>query len=126
MHSRTLVIAITFIITALVLYTIGVWSERFQRKLKWWHMAFFWMGFTADTIGTTAMSILSGSLFAFTFHGITGNIAIFLMGFHAIWATVVLIRKNEKMILNFHRFSILVWAIWLIPMITGAVFGASH
>jgi uncharacterized repeat protein (TIGR03987 family) len=126
MHSRTLIIAISFIMSALVLYTIGVWSERIQRKLKWWHTLFFWGGFTADTIGTTAMSILSGSLFAFTFHGITGNIAIFLMGIHAVWATIVLIRKNEKMISTFHKFSILVWAIWLIPMITGAVFGASH
>jgi uncharacterized repeat protein (TIGR03987 family) len=126
MHSRTITIAISFILAALILYTVGVWSERFQRKLKWWHALFFWGGFTADTIGTTAMSILSGSLFAVTFHGITGNIAIALMLFHAIWATVVLIRKNEKMILNFHRFSIMVWAIWLIPMVSGALLGASH
>ena len=126
MHSRTLIIAISFIILALVLYTIGVWAERMQRRLKWWHSLFFWGGLTADTIGTTAMSILSGSLFAVTFHGITGNIAIALMLFHAIWATVVLTRKNEKMILNFHKLSILVWAIWLIPMISGAIFGASH
>ena len=126
MHSQTLIIAITFIILALVLYTVGVWAERIQRKLKWWHALFFWGGLMADTIGTTAMSILSGSLFAVTFHGITGNIAIALMLFHAIWATIVLARKNEKMILNFHKFSILVWAIWLIPMISGALFGASH
>jgi uncharacterized repeat protein (TIGR03987 family) len=125
MHSTTLTIAISFILFALVLYTVGVWSERFQHKLKWWHTTFFWMGFSADTIGTTAMSILSGSLFATTFHGITGNIAIILMLFHAIWATIVLIRKNEKMILNFHKFSIMVWAIWLIPMISGAIFGAT-
>jgi uncharacterized repeat protein (TIGR03987 family) len=126
MHSATLPIAISFIIIALVLYTVGVWAERIQRRLKWWHMVFFWAGFTADTIGTTAMSIISGSLFALTFHGITGNIAIFLMLFHAVWATVVLKRKNEKMILHFHRFSIVVWLIWLIPMISGMVFGASH
>ncbi|MCX6248556.1 MAG: HsmA family protein [Bacteroidetes bacterium] len=126
MHSTTLFIAISFIITALILYTIGVWSERFQRKLKWWHTAFFWAGFASDTIGTTAMSILSGTMFALTFHGITGNIAIFLMLFHAIWATVVLVRKNEKMILHFHTFSIFVWVIWLIPMISGMVFGATH
>jgi uncharacterized repeat protein (TIGR03987 family) len=126
MHDRTLLIAIIFMLLAMLLYTIGVWSERFQRRLKWWHTLFFWSGFIADTTGTTAMSMLSGSLFAATFHGITGNIAIFLMGFHAIWATVVLIRKNEKMILNFHRFSILVWAIWLIPMITGAIFGGAR
>jgi len=126
MRSITLLIAIHFIVLALVLYTVGVWAERIQHRLKWWHTVFFWTGFTADTVGTTAMSILSGSLFAFTFHGITGNIAIFLMGFHAVWATVVLTRKKEKMILNFHRFSIVVWIIWLIPMITGAVFGATH
>jgi uncharacterized repeat protein (TIGR03987 family) len=121
-----LVIAIVFIVLALVLYTIGVWAERIQRRLSWWHTIFFWAGLTADTIGTTAMSILSGSMFALTFHGITGNIAILLMGFHAIWATVVLVRKNEKMIYNFNRFSIMVWIIWLIPMISGMVFGASH
>jgi uncharacterized repeat protein (TIGR03987 family) len=34
---------------------------------------------------------------------------------HAIWATVVLVRKDEKMILNFHKFSVVVWFIWLIP-----------
>ena len=126
MHSRTLIIAISFILLALILYTVGVWAERLQRKLKWWHAIFFWTGFMADTTGTTAMSMLSGTLFAATFHGITGNIAIFLMGIHDIWASVVLIRKNEKMILNFHRFSILVWVIWLIPMITGAVFGGAR
>lgn len=126
MHIKTLTIAVSFILMALVFYTVGVWSERFQHKLKWWHTIFFWCGVTSDTIGTTAMSILSGSLFAVTFHGITGNIAILLMGFHAVWATIVLIRKNERMILHFHRFSILVWIIWLIPMITGAFLGASH
>jgi len=126
MSPRVLTIAITCIILALVLYTIGVWVERIQHRLKWWHMIFFWVGFTADTIGTTSMSILSGTLFAATFHGITGNIAICLMFFHAIWATIVLLLNNEKMILNFHRFSIIVWIIWLIPMISGAIFGASH
>lgn len=124
--STTLVIAIAFINLALVLYTIGVWAERIQRRLKAWHLVFFWSGLTADTIGTTAMSILSGSLFRATFHGITGNTAILLMLFHAVWATIVLIRKDEKMILKFHRLSLFVWIIWLIPMISGMVFGATH
>ena len=121
--SPVLLAAIIFINLALVLYTVGVWAERLQRRLKWWHLIFFWSGLAADTIGTTAMSILSGSLFEASFHGITGNTAIALMFLHAVWATVVLMRKNEKMILNFHRFSVIVWAIWLIPMITGGVFG---
>ena len=35
-------------------------------------------------------------------------LAILLMLFHAIWATIVLVKKNEKMIINFHKFSIFV------------------
>jgi uncharacterized repeat protein (TIGR03987 family) len=124
--NPVLIAAIVFINLALLLYTIGVWAERFQRKLKWWHLAFFWSGFMADTIGTTAMSLLSGSLFKLTFHGITGNIALLLMLMHASWATIVLIRKNENLILRFHRFSIFVWIIWLIPMISGMIFGATR
>lgn len=36
------VIAITL---ALILYTIGVWSEHFARRLKPVHLVFFWPGF---------------------------------------------------------------------------------
>jgi uncharacterized repeat protein (TIGR03987 family) len=121
--DSTLTTALVFINLALVLYTIGVWSERIQHRLKWWHLFFFWAGLSADTIGTMAMSVLSGSLFEASFHGITGNTAIALMLAHAVWATVVLVKKNETMILKFHRFSIFVWIIWLIPMVTGGVFG---
>lgn len=121
--STTLIFAIVFINLALVLYTVGVWAERLQSRLKWWHLIFFWTGLVADTIGTTAMSMISGSLFEASFHGITGNTAIALMFLHAVWATVVLVRKNERMILRFHKFSLIVWLIWLIPMVTGGIFG---
>jgi len=126
MDSPVLLTAIVFINLACLLYTFGVWAERLQRKLKWWHMIFFWGGFVADTSGTTAMSLLAGGLFKMTFHAITGNTAILLMLFHAIWATIVLFRKNEKHIAGFHRFSLIVWIIWLIPMTTGMIFGATH
>jgi uncharacterized repeat protein (TIGR03987 family) len=126
MHSAAFIFALIFINLACLFYTIGVWAERLQHRLKWWHTLFFWGGLAADTIGTTSMSLISGRLFAPTFHGITGNIAIFLMLFHAVWATVVLVRKNENLILRFHRFSIFVWLVWLVPMISGMVFGATH
>ena len=51
-------------------------------------------------------------------HGFSGVLAIVLMFIHAIWATVVLVRKDEKMIANFHKFSIAVWLIWLIPYLS--------
>lgn len=52
-------------------------------------------------------------------HSVTGIAAIVLMAIHAIWATVVLLRKDDKLITSFHRFSIIVWSIWLIPYLTG-------
>ena len=105
----------TIIITfALVFYSIGVWSERFVGRLKAWHLVFFWLGIICDTWGTGLMFDMVGGL-TFDFHGITGMLAIVLMLVHAVWATIVLLRKNEKMIVRFHRFSIFVWVIWLIP-----------
>lgn len=48
-------------------------------------------------------------------YGISGILAIALMAVHAVWASVVLVRRDERLIRSFHRFSVTVWAIWLIP-----------
>ena len=119
-------VGIVFINLALISYTIGVWSERIQGRLKWWHLGMFYTGLVCDSIGTWAMSLMSGSMFNFNFHGITGLAAIVIMFLHAGWATIVLIDKNEALILKFHKFSLVVWVIWLIPMVTGAIFGVAN
>ena len=110
-------IPLIIISLALVFYTIGVWSERIQGRLKPWHLVFFYLGLVCDTWGTGLMIEMAGGLTA-DIHGVTGVIAILLMMIHAIWATVVLIRKDEKMIRNFHKFSLVVWLIWLIPYLS--------
>jgi len=116
----------TVIITlALVFYSIGVWSERFSGRLKVWHLVFFWLGFVCDTWGTGMMLEMAGGL-TFDVHGITGVIAIALMFVHAVWATVVLVRKDERWITNFHRFSVAVWLIWLIPYFSPMLFSIAE
>ena len=121
-----LIYSTIFITLALIFYTVGVWAEKIQKRLKYWHIYLFWIGVIFDTTGTTLMTKISDSRgFKFDFHDITGLLAIILMLFHAIWATVVLVKKNEKMILNFHKFSIIVWIIWLIPYFGGLIFGVS-
>jgi len=109
--SSTASIIITL---ALVFYTIGVWSERIAGRLKPWHLAFFWLGLLCDTWGTGMMFEYAGGL-TFDVHGLTGLLAIVLMFIHAVWATIVLVRKDEHWIKNFHKFSVVVWLIWLIP-----------
>jgi uncharacterized repeat protein (TIGR03987 family) len=99
---------------ALVFYSIGVWGERISGRLKWWHFVFFVLGLICDTWGTGMMFEMVGGM-SFDIHGITGVIAIVLMFIHAAWALVVLLKKDEQAIVNFHKFSIVVWLIWLIP-----------
>jgi uncharacterized repeat protein (TIGR03987 family) len=103
---------------ALVFYSIGVWSERLAGRLKKWHLGFFWGGLVCDTVGTGIMMEMSAGR-NLNIHGVTGALAILLMLVHAVWATVVLVRKDEKAITTFHRFSVVVWSIWLVPYFTG-------
>lgn len=117
-----LIFAIIFIVLALIFYSIGVWSEKAQGILKKWHVGVFWVGFACDTAGTMLMSQMAGAA-PDVFHAITGVIAILLMAFHAVWATIVVLRKKEKMLRSFHKFSIFVWIIWLVPFISGMIMG---
>ena len=123
--SPLLMKAVIAITLALIFYTIGVWSEHRARVLKPRHLVFFWLGLCMDTAGTMMMSRLAdgagGGLSGA--HGITGLIAIMLMMIHAVWATVVLARRDEKAMHTFHRFSVVVWVIWLVPFVLGMVMG---
>ena len=120
-----LIIAIVSIVSALVCYTIGVWSEKLAGRLKPWHMAFFVVGLIFDTTGTTIMGEIAGRMDV-DVHGITGALAIILMLSHAIWAGLVLILKKESAIKNFHKFSLFVWSLWLVPFLTGMAGAMVH
>lgn len=119
--------AIVSITLALIFYTIGTWAERLQKTLKIWHIVFFLLGLTADTLGTSIMSrIVNESGGEEVLHAITGLLALILMAVHAIWAIWTYWRGSEKAKQNFSKFSVFVWAFWLIPYIIGAYLGSSH
>ena len=107
---------------ALVFYSIGVWSERISGQLKPWHLVFFVLGLTCDTWGTGMMFEMVGGM-TFDIHGITGVIAIGLMLIHAVWAFMVLRKNDEAAIMSFHKFSVAVWVIWLVPYLSPMFFG---
>ena len=119
--------AITSITLALVFYTIGTWAEKVQGRLKLWHIVFFLLGLVADSLGTAIMSDIAGQKGDVDpLHGITGMLAIVLMAIHAVWAIVTYWKGNEKAMRNFSKFSVIVWAFWLIPYGLGLVLGMSH
>lgn len=123
--NTTLLFAIIFITLALILYTVGVWMEKIQKELKIRHLVLFVLGLICDSTGTALMSKLAdhSTSKALGVHGVTGAIAIIFMVVHAAWAALVLAKKDEKKQQNFHKFSIFVWLIWLIPYFIGMFMG---
>lgn len=126
--SKLLIFATTAITLALVFYTLGVWAERKANTLKKWHIIIFWLGLAFDTTGTITMeriakSETSISMASATIHGITGILAIALMVFHAVWATIVFVKNDDEKKQTFHKFSLIVWIIWLIPYFIGMMIG---
>ncbi|RKY95577.1 MAG: TIGR03987 family protein, partial [Ignavibacteriae bacterium] len=114
--STQLIVASILITLALIFYSLGVWSERIARYLKPWHVVAFWIGFMFDISGSWIMHKMSGGpLNLLEMHTITGQIALWLMLAHAIWATRVARKGSEEMRRGFHRYSIVVWTIWLVP-----------
>lgn len=122
--SFLLIISTLLITLALIFYSLGVWLERFARYLKLWHVVLFWTGLVFDVSGTLAMAKLSNKPFdLLALHTLTGQIALWLMLVHAIWASFVIWRGSESSRTSFHRYSIIVWLIWLIPYIGGMIMG---
>ena len=109
---------------ALVFYSVGVWAERIVHYLKPWHVAAFWTGLAFDLSGTWAMHRLAeGPFDILAPHTLTGQIALWLMLIHAIWATRVVRSGSEEARVGFHRYSVVVWLIWLVPYFGGMYMG---
>jgi len=125
---RTLVIVSSILITlALVFYSVGVWSERIARYLKPWHVGAFWAGFFFDVSGTAVMHYLAKGPFDLREpHTLTGQIALWLMFAHAIWAGRVVRRGSEASRTGFHRYSLFVWLVWLVPYFGGMFLAMRH
>ncbi|MDO5500753.1 MAG: HsmA family protein [Propionibacteriaceae bacterium] len=125
-----LITAIVLISLALVFYTSGVWTERRAGALRSVHAGWFALGLGADAVGTWVMSRIAadqgpqregvaGALNSVM--ATTGAVALVLMALHLAWALVVLARNRASEKATFHRFSVVVWAIWLLPYVTGMV-----
>jgi uncharacterized repeat protein (TIGR03987 family) len=122
-----LIVSSTLITLALIFYSVGVWAERMAHYLKPWHAYCFWIGLFFDISGTVAMYFLASGRFDISeLHTLTGQIALWLMLIHAIWATRVSKKGAEITRKKFHRYSIVVWSIWLIPYFGGMYLGMNR
>jgi uncharacterized repeat protein (TIGR03987 family) len=114
--------AVLLMMAALAFYSVGVWASFLGARLRPWHVSLFWLGFASDTTGTELMRRLAGG-FHWGLHSATGAAALLLMFVHSIWATIVLLKRAASPDRRFHRLSITVWTIWLIPFVSGLILG---
>ncbi len=121
--SHAVIVSTILITLALLFYSLGVWAERIARYLKPWHVVAFWTGFAFDVTGTWEMHWIAGRFDLLQPHTITGQVALWLMLGHAIWATHVVRKGNDEALEGFHRYSLFVWLVWLIPYFGGMYIG---
>lgn len=123
-----LVAAIVLISAALACYTLGVWAEHRAGLLRGRHVAAFAAGLAFDATGTGVMARIAAAGGAATggaagvlndVMAATGAVALVVMAIHTGWAVVVCVRGRERELRRFHRFSVGVWALWLLPYVTG-------
>ena len=106
---------------------LGSGLKEFARYLKPWHVVAFWTGFLFDLLGTWMMHRIAEKPFDITEpHTFTGQVALWVMLAHAIWATYAVRKGSESARKKFHRYSLIVWLIWLIPYIGGMYMGMSR
>jgi uncharacterized repeat protein (TIGR03987 family) len=121
---RELILPATIMSFAFVFYTTGVWSERVQRNLYGWHVMLFWLGLACDGYATSLMErLVAIGERAGVLHTVTGGLAFGLMAMHALWATWVLFFGSREAREGFHRYSVVVWTIWLVPYLGGMIAG---
>lgn len=113
-----MIIAVLFIVSALVLYTTAIWSERISRRLKRWMVVVFSSGFICDLAGTSMMFLRAEHKFALSTHVISGYSALLIMLLHLSWAFLA-IRKQGRYESYFTRFSLFAWMLWLTAFLSG-------
>ena len=102
---------------------------RSPRRLAFWGfllklcmIPFYTLLFIYATGIATIMFVIPGLFLAAPFV-VVPLLAIILMIIHAAWATIAYAKKNPETLSRFHRLSIGVWLVWLVPYVCGMLMG---
>lgn len=81
---------------------------------------FFWLALAFDT--WVWADVRDGWRRQLRLRGTTGMIAIVLIFPPRVWATVVLLTRDDRWIAEFHKLRVAVWVIWLVPYLSPMFF----
>jgi len=109
--------AVILVLFAFVFYTTAVFSEMISKGLSRAIIAIFALGFLFDLIGTVAMFMSPGMIFA-NIHTFFGSLALLIMTVHFIWA-IQAFKKRSRAAGLFRKYSVYAWTIWFFALCTG-------
>ncbi len=117
-------IASVYILLALVFYTTSIWAERIKKKLAIWMILLFGLAFALDYFGTHIMITKAAGNADYSVHGLSGYLALGIMGLHLLWA--ILSKFWKRCAHLFHKCSIYAWGLWLLAFMSGMIMSMSH
>jgi len=110
-------IGVIFIVSAMVLYSIAIWSEKLTKNLVLWMVVTLATGFLCDLVGTTVMR-LQATKIGFNLHSFWGYTALVVMAVHLAWAILAL-RQWRQCAIWFKHGSVYAWGLWMLAFISG-------
>lgn len=115
--NQMIVLAISLVIIAYILYSISIFTEKLTKRIKVWMVIVFGIAFICDSVGTTLMG-LSADTLKINLHTICGYIALAIMAIHFVLSIIAIKYRGyaEKM---FSKYSIYAWVIWSCAFFTG-------
>ena len=117
MPKETIYAMLVMLLT-LAVYTLTVY---FLQRRKSLYAVLLWLGFVSNSLGFGLIAGFdsgAGGAVA-TLCRVCSIAAIVIIMVHAIWATAVLVLKEEKSARILLRDGPLLWKIWLVPFLLG-------
>ena len=120
-----ILVSVISITTALIVYSIAVWSNWRAKLLTTTQVILLWIGLAADALATQMMG-LSVEETTWDFHTISGYVGLGLMATLAVVGSWAKIKDRADILTSFHKYAVPVWVIWAISYATGVVIGVQQ
>ncbi|MFW2404009.1 MAG: HsmA family protein [Gammaproteobacteria bacterium] len=120
-----ILVSVISITTALIVYTIAVWSNWRAKVLGTVQIVLLWIGLAADATATRMMGLSAGKT-TWDFHTISGNLGLGLMAILAVVGTWAKLTRRDDILASFHKYAVPVWIIWVISYATGVIIGVQR
>jgi len=117
-----ILIAVITIVAALIFYSVAVWWNWLNKRLKPIHLVFFYLGLVCDALATGLMWSTVPEM-TYDLHTIIGLTALGLMLIVTVSGTYAVYRNSDGMLNNFHKLGLPIWFFWTVSWLTGVVVG---